>query len=270
MSDIVNLNPTMRERISNLLGGKKPTPKRLEGLLDELQQLRETPEASRQPGDLPDGVEDREDAEPVSAPPVDPPGRKDARDDLIELLRNQNSMMMTTLKNMESRIEDMQRKNSIKDLADAKEAGLLPPAVAAPPLGNTGPAAWPVGQFFKSPLGPPVSKKLCACCAGGSQHHWYCVICQSGPHHYAVPCRTHNDAQRHPFYRKEWMAPGSIWGISHEACSHVCYMTYLGMIGVVAGQNDHEPLRTPVRAEPGQPTPQNQEPQRPAMAMTSD
>lgn len=288
----VKITGSLKDRVQALLGGSNPTPKRLESLLDELEERRQVDKApgldDRGPEDpmvatpSPDFMAGKRAAEPF--PPLFEPGDTIAAvalerdpapdrepesepepkqqhlhdDDIrlaesveVKLLREQNQLLMRHLEAIEKKLDTIVVKPE-----DAREgASLLPPAGSmAPPLGLTGPASWPKGEWFSSPLGPRVPHKVCDChrCSTGVLHHWFCNVCRSGPHHYQVVCREHGEGQRNPTYIKNHFAPGGIWGISHNACSPLCYMQYLSQMGVIAGVNDAEPRSMP--PAPGQPS----------------
>lgn len=273
--ETVKVTGAIKDRVMRLLGGANPTPKRLDALLEELEVRRET--ASPSAGEpvpsiatddddpltriletgptleeTPEAVaaevaynEEEAEPDPPSAPPE---VVESARDVELRLLREQNQLLMRHLGVIEKKLDAM----AVSAEAARPGASLLPPPDAvAPPLGNTGPASWPIGEWFNSPLGPRVPYKLCSCerCTSGVLHHWYCVVCKGGPHHYQVVCREHGEGQRNPMYIKNHFAPGGIWGISHNTCSPLCTMQYMSMMGVVAGVNDAEPRAIPV---PGQ------------------
>lgn len=290
--DTVKIVGGLKERIRTLLGGQNPTPKRVEALLDELEQTRaivgiaptaeqpKPPEPESDPAPPPtpppvpqavaDGDFEDLELEDVVTDPDEPerlPEPQDPRDAMMQRLMLQNNLMMKQIQNLGQVIEQMKKPATAQDIADARSEGRLPPVVSAPPLGFTSgePGTWPIGEWFTSPLGPRVWMKVCACCGKGTWHHWYCCICKAGPFHYMTPCKIHHDAMRHPFYTKNHFGPGQVWGVGHACCSKPCMDDYLARMGVVAGVNEVEGAR----GMPG-PGEAQGEPQRPVTALTSD
>jgi hypothetical protein len=274
--ETVKISGSLRDRVVRLLGGKNPTANRVESLLTELEQAR----ALRGEGTF---VPDPPDPPPLSEeetaalldeadhgaathfeePPTVVPAAPTSE---LELLREQNRILLEGMKLLEKKVDALGKAPTLTP-EEARAGGqLLPPSVAAPPLGLTGPAAWPIGEWFVSPLGPRVYVKICECCGRGTQHHWYCCVCKSGPHHYQSVCRDHHDPQRNPNYIKNHFAPGGVWGISHSCCSPLCYMQYMNFLGVIPGVNDAEPPSVQPMAQlpmPGAPpVPANAQPAR--------
>lgn len=286
--ETVKIAGSLKDQAAELLGGKNVTPARMAALLEELAQLRAitgvTPEpeaaappepepvtaAERPPGD----DDDDDDKDPEFEDLVNEPAKRAELPVFTDPRDAAMAAMAKLIEGLTLKVEQLNRPATEKDKAEAREAGLLPPSIQAPPLGFTGPASWPRGKWFPSPLGPRgLEAKLCPCatCAGGTQHHWYCVICKGGPFHYATPCKEHHEGARHPFFTKSHFGAGQVWGISHACCSKPCMDDYLGRLGVIAGVNDHEGPRSPMQTmEPAGAPGTDAEPQRPLVATTSD
>lgn len=247
----------LTERLQALLGGKNPTNRRIEALLDEIQELKKSPTAVatlERPGG-PDP--DPEPIEKEDDKPLDPDGDDGARGAALAPQATfqdpEKALLWATIRNLEQTIQEIRKPPTAEEKGEAMFTGKLPVStIPGPPLGYTGTASLPRGVWFESPFGPKIHMKLCGCAQCGTvMHHYFCVSCRSGPHNYQ---------QRHPGGRKAYFAPGSTWGVSHEACSPVCWMRYLeGPVGVVMGVNDAEP---PVVA--------GAEPVRPVVGVGSD
>lgn len=257
----MNLDPGLKERVKSLIGGRNVTKKRLETLLDEVEQarlLREGPRVEMDPPILAPGdvVTLAPPVENTGALPLAGPDEDgDPDDDLSKPFEAperpampltvppaplfadpEKQLMYEMLQAMRAEIANL-RKPSIEDEKnEALVGGKLPPVVPAGSVGFTGKAALPVGQWFTSPLGPKVQMRICDCseCGPFRVSHYFCVICRSGPHHYKGV---------YPHGRKMWMYPGSTSGISHELCSPTCWIQYMSMLGRQPGVNDMEPPR---------------------------
>lgn len=234
---------TLVDKASELLGGANVTERRLETLMDELRNRREA--------DMKDEKDNLKGM--VVVPPVDaePAADEDAAEaDDTPDVGTGNEALLKIIRGLEAKVEELNRTRAAGDKDQEIGAGRLPlPNAEAPPLGLSGLGDIPVGKWVVSPLGPKVSFIICGCgtCTVNRVHHWYCVVCRSGRHHFQ---------QRYPHFQKNWMAPGAVWGISHQVCSEPCRMQYLGMIGVVAGLNDHEPPQVHIEGQaPGRPAP---------------
>jgi hypothetical protein len=250
MTEAIRVVGELSTKVRELLGGQNPTEARLATLLEELEARRQIGDleaqrklaefrAEREPApapderDEPDDDEEGEPPEPPAAPAeaVDP---HDAR--MLAMIEGQSKVIAM----MEQTIRELRAPKEALAADQAIGAGKLPVVqVEAPPLGLTGPADFPVGTWFKSPLGPPVPIKICGCgvCQPYRLHHYYCAQCRRGPLAYM--------GQQGPKGRKGYTAPGGVWGLNHEFCTTVCYQRYLESIGVVAGVNDHEPIGLP-------------------------
>lgn len=270
----VKIKGALADRVRGLLGGSNPTAARVETLLEELEIRRAIPDDpppihdsvgtlildEALPDTDPDEVDDTDDEEdedeaevPPETAPVEPERVPEAAVglDAIQPTSATEAMLLRLLQAQQKQSEQLQAK--LEELLKPREAedkdraigeGKLPvSAAAAPPVGLTGPASFPIGKWFDSPLGPKVKMKVCGCgqCTTYRVFHYYCVVCHRGPFAY--------QGNQGPRGRKIWTAPGSVWGVSHESCSTVCYSRYMEMIGVVAGVNDHEPI-PPVDGEP--------------------
>jgi hypothetical protein len=228
------------DRMRTVLGGKTPTEKRIRDLLAEVEGLRAEGHADRVADSMPveSFLPPIQDGEEIETPPVD---------------RNM-AIMMATIANLEAKVTELSKPRTAEEKDEAIGLGRLPVAVSpAAPLGYSGSAQLPRGEWFVSPFGPKIKMKLCGCpqCSPFRLQHYFCVTCQRGP----IDYQQHN-----PQGRKIWLAPGATWGVSHECCQVVCYMRYMESIGVVAGVNDHQ--------APGQQALDG--PERPVMAVTSD
>lgn len=275
------------DRMRSVLGGKTPTEKRMKDLLEEVEALRakqaknaEQMTAGEVVADtaygsvdistagsgyvataqMPDRVKASNDAAGRLLQAFIPPGPDEELEDGGEAagahpaLVADMAIMMATIKNLEAKVTELSKPRSAEDKDQAIGAGRLPIVVSEPaPVGYTGSAALPRGTWFTSPFGPKIQMKLCDCpqCSPFRLQHYFCVTCQKGP----IDYQQHN-----PQGRKIWLAPGATWGISHEACSVVCYMRYMERLGIVAGVNEFQ--------APGQQAVDG--PDRPVLALGSD
>lgn len=232
----LKLPTEVTDRLRELLGGENPTPKRVETLLDELEQRRLIHDAPRaEEAEMPT-TEDATAPAPAPAPSAAPPDWDVER-----------KALYAAITAMEQKIAEIKSPHDAETTDRAIGEGKLPvPGTKAPALGMP-----------TSPLGPKVFYKLCTCgkCTPFRLYHWFCCICRSGPHHYQ---------QRYPHYTKNWMEPGGVRGVAHHVCSEPCRMSYLGLLGVVAGVNDHEPARVAGQESDAQ------APERPVVAFDSD
>ena len=284
----MNLDPGLKERIKGLLGGKNVTKRRMETLVEELEQARLLREADpggpsnphvgipqvpppfeemvAAPGmnpaprvaalPLPGPDEPEEEDDDDISTPFDVP----AREPVVTLppppmfQDPEKQLMYELLQSLKAEVVALRKPATQQEKDEAIGAGKLPlVTVPAGPVGYTGQASLPRGVWFPSPLGPKVPMRLCDCgdCSPFRVNHYWCSICKSGPHHYK---------QAYPYGRKMWMAPGSTWGVPHETCSPLCWQQYLALIGRQPGVNESEPPRS---VEPGQP-------ERPAVPVGSD
>src|SRR3990167_4692599 len=246
----MKINAGVKEKIRQALGGKTPTNTRLKKLLEEVEQRRQmgqveaaatemgllgqnatpasgndahqTPlEALREdlgggdgivlegpPGSVPEAGE--------SVQPAPAPGSWD----------EERKILYATLKQMQEKIADLSRPVTAEDKNQAIGAGKWPvPAIAPPPIGFTGPASLPRGEWFVSPsFAPQIKMWICGCPECKTRlSHYRCVVCHAGPFFYD-PRKG-----RSPQGRKDWFAPGAVWGISHESCSPACWGQYSAM-----------------------------------------
>jgi hypothetical protein len=219
----IKVKGALEEKVRGLLGeGKNLTERRIADLLTELEQRRALADATPDPNDSERPVPTAE-PNPVPAPVV---GNSDPEKDAL----------YKVIAGLEAKIKE-NAQTPAKEMDQEIGAGRLPlPSAQAPPLGLTGLGDIPLGKWITSPIGPKVPYIICGCgkCTHARLEHWYCSVCRSGPHHYK---------QRYPHFSKNWMYPGGVWGVNHTMCSENCRMSYLSQIGVVAGVNDHEPLR---------------------------
>ena len=260
------------DRLRQVLGGKTPTEKRIVKLLEEVEQRRQVgqveaaavrmgllpgPEAPAGGSEVPqsplealredlgDGgeivLEDAPESPQAIPEPVQPapgPGGWD----------EERKILYATLKQMQEKIADLSRPVTAEDKNQAIGAGKLPVnAVAAPPIGFTGPASLPRGEWFVSPsFAPPIKMWICGCPECKTRlSHYRCVICHAGPFFYD-PRKG-----RSPQGRKDWFAPGAQWGISHEACSPLCWMQYSQVyLGPGQGQGMAQPELAEAAGEP--------------------
>ena len=282
----IQVKGTLKDAVTDLLGGKNPTERRVQALLEELAQRR-AKDGEPLPPVGPD--EDEEDDEPIERPDL-VAGPAEALDPQAEIERQiersdppqvhaapplagaftlspVEKLLLEKLEALSGELKDLKAGALSPEEIEAKaiKEGKLPAVpVQAPPIGLTGLHDLPIGKWVTSPLGPKVPYMICGCgrCTPYRLHHYYCVVCKKGPYHYQ---------QRYPHFKKDWMAPGAVWGISHCCCSEQCRLQYLSSIGVVAGVNDHEPLRSAVNDTvpllPGEDRP---EPTRIAVAPGSD
>lgn len=207
----MRLKGEMVDRLRQALGGKTPTPRRIEKLLEEIEQKRSESPAPA----LIQAEATGTSGSSIQAPPDD----KEAR-------------LLAIIAGLEARIEEIRKPPTEEERDRAIGDGRLPVAtVEAPPLGYTGSAELPRGIWFKSPLGPRIDIKLCDCptCTPYRFHHYFCVVCHGGPFNYL---------QRHPAGRKMHPSPGSTWGLNHECCSAPCWTRYQESLGVMPGVND--------------------------------
>lgn len=255
MRNQVKVKGDIAEKAKSLLkdGEKNLTPKRLMALLEELEQRRaipDTPTLSQpQRTALESVLADLQassprpltDAERSAENPHDGDGLDDIDDDVPPTLpATEPPTQVDTMAAMAAEMEQLKAK--LADLQRQKEAGVADEAIGAGklPVGTTytggtttapprGLADLPRGKWIISPLGPKVHYMVCGCkdCTPFRLQHYHCSICKSGPYDYR---------QQPPFFKKQWMAPGGVWGIEHVCCNMACWMTYLQMIGARVGQ----------------------------------
>lgn len=257
----MNLDPGLKERVKSLIGGRNVTKKRLETLLDEVEQarlLREGPPVEMDPpilapgdvvtlappventGALPlagpdeDGDPDDDLSKPFEAPerpamPLTVPAPPLFADP-------EKQLMYEMLQGMRAEIAALRVPATEAEKNEALMAGKLPAVAAAGSVGFTSQASLPRGEWFTSPFGPKVRMRICDCgeCTPFRVSHYWCVVCAGGPFHYK---------QTYPHGRKMWLAPGGAWGVSHELCSPTCWIQYMSMLGRQPGVNDMEPPR---------------------------
>ena len=140
--------------------------------------------------------------------------------------------MMEMLQKLAGDIADLKKPSEEKQRSQAVMDGKLPPPSMIQPLVGLAFKKYsdiPRGQWVKSPFGPSVNIRLCNCnsCSYVKELHYYCVICQGGPHGLQGGGRPH--------YVQGHFAPGSSWGVNHYCCSEPCFQRYQSIIGVKAG-----------------------------------
>lgn len=72
------------------------------------------------------------------------------------------------------------------------------------------------GQSRRTPR--ETSDCTCPQCSAHAQQHWWCMVCNSGPHDWMSV---------KPQYERQTLKPGGIEGVRHAACSAQCARDYL-------------------------------------------
>lgn len=269
----MKLKDDVTDKVRELLGGKNPTQRRVDSLLEELKSLRaqegevtvavEEPVGTGEPGP---GFEIQEKhvttdvVIPLNGPLPTPevqtavtPGDGKPAD-----WETERTLMYANMEQMAKKLAELEKRTTEKDRDEAIGSGKLPVGNnPAPPLGYTGLGDIPRGKWMLSPFGPKVNFIICGCnkCSVVRLHHWYCSICKSGPFPYQG---------RYPHFSRTVLAPasGGTWGLNHHCCSEPCRIGYLAALGVTPGLNDHGPPQvTPMEGEA---------PSRPIVAHDSD
>jgi hypothetical protein len=266
----MKLKGAVVDRMREVLGGRTPTERRVEKLLEEVETLRAKPFML---GANPDGSVSMTDpsgkewlskdagvtwtlvAPPDGNPVVSvevktpqderlmPPGPGEDDEDedegpVVETIpKTEREIMMAAIQNLEAKVAELSKPRTAEDREQAIGAGRLPTVITpAAPIGYTGSAQLPRGEWFETPAlfrtAPKILMMICGCpdCTPFRLQHYFCVTCHKGPLDYQ---------QKNPAGRKIWLAPGATWGITHESCSVVCYMRYMELMGVVSGINEH-------------------------------
>ena len=243
------------ETAKQALGGKNPTAKRMKDILADYMRLKSAKPGEvvpLSPGVTPQDVTTQEtiqrlledvpkedqpsvvlgtDGETVEwekAPELDdeertnydpvPPHPPIHPDPIINAL-------FSELRSMRQEIQGLRKPPTEEEKEAALAAGKLPVPAAgewAGPIGYTGSASLPQGEWFRSPFGPPIQMKICNCssCPPHRKVHYFCPICRTGPHDYN---RVIGGIKNH-------LAPGSTWGIQHVMCSIPCWNQYQPLI----------------------------------------
>lgn len=66
------------------------------------------------------------------------------------------------------------------------------------------------------------SECTCERCTVHHQAHWWCMVCNSGPHDWMLV---------KPQFERQTLKPGGIEGVRHAACSAQCAREYLASVG---------------------------------------